>query len=134
MFAVVVAVDQATKAAASLLGSVPLIRPVTNPRFSLGLAGTSLPLMILISALGIITFGTYLVWASVRGDLAPWVPSFLLGGAVSNLSDRVIGGAVRDFVGTLGVVWNVADLAVLLGMLGYAWMGLTHVRARESLA
>jgi hypothetical protein len=47
----------------------------------------------------------------------------LVGGALSNLVDRLLLGAVRDFLAVAHVVVNLADLAVLAGLVGY---GLTR--------
>jgi signal peptidase II len=125
---VVVVLDQLTKALASSVGDTALTHPATNPEFSLGLAGGSLPMMVLVTVAGIAAFGAYVIWQALRGRLAAWVPARLVGGAVSNLADRLAIGAVRDFVATPWVLWNIADLAVLVGIAGYAW---GHLRRRE---
>ncbi|HSH61363.1 MAG TPA: signal peptidase II [Acidimicrobiales bacterium] len=125
--AAVVAADQVTKAAGTSLGNTALTHPVTNPEFSLGLAGGSLPLMVVVTVLGTVAFGAYVVWQTLRGRLAAWVPGLLLGGAVSNFADRLVVGAVRDFITSPWVVWNLADLAVVVGIGGYAW---GHLRRR----
>jgi len=119
--AAIITVDQLTKAGATALGNTPLTHPITNAEFSLGVASASVSVMVLITIAGIVAFGAYVVWQAVRGRLAPWVPGLLLGGAVSNVADRLLFGAVRDFVPTPGVLWNLADLAVLIGIAGYAW-------------
>ena len=122
------AVDQLTKAGATALGNTAVTHPITNAEFSLGLAGGSLAMMVLVTIVGIVAFGAYVVWQALRGRLPAWVPGLLLGGAASNLADRLLFGAVRDFVPTPWVLWNLADLAVLLGIAGYAW---GHLRPRE---
>ena len=124
----VVLVDQLTKAGATALGNSAVTHPVTNAEFSLGLAGGSLPMMVLVTIAGVIAFGAYVVWQAAHGRLPAWVPALLLGAAVSNLADRLLFGAVRDFVPTPWVLWNLADLAVLVGIAGYAW---GHLRRRE---
>lgn len=121
-------VDQLTKAGATALGNTAVTHPVTNPEFSLGLAGGSLPMMVLVTVAGMVAFGGYVVWQAWRGRLPAWVPGLLLGGATSNLVDRLFFGAVRDFVPTPWVLWNLADLAVLVGIAGYAW---GHLRRSE---
>jgi signal peptidase II len=125
----VIAVDQLTKAAATSLGNSAVTHPITNPEFSLGLASGSLPVMVLITIAGCVAFGAYVVWRALQGRLPAWVPGLLLGGAVSNLADRLLFGAVRDFVATPWVIWNLADLAVLIGIAGYAW---GHLRPTAS--
>ena len=85
-------------------------------------------MMVLVMVAGIVAFGAYVVWQAVRGRLAAWVPGLLIGGGTSNLADRLLFGAVRDFVPTPWVLWNLADLAVLVGIAGYAW---GHLRPGE---
>lgn len=50
------------------------------------------------------------------GAVSAGTAGALLGGAVSNLVDRVLFGAVRDFLVLGPVVANLADLAVLAGL------------------
>jgi lipoprotein signal peptidase len=122
----VVLADQATKLAADLLADgqrYGVLVPLRNPRFSLGLATTTRPLMLLAMAAGIALVAGYGVRAAGRGGLPGWIPALVVGGAVSNLADRLLLGAVRDFVAIGHLVVNLADLAVLAGVLGY---GLTH--------
>ena len=42
----------------------------------------------------------------------------------ANLGDRLVFGGVRDHLVTTWAIWNLADLAVLLGRFGYAWLRL----------
>ena len=125
----VTVVDQLTKAGASALGNTALTHPVANAEFSLGLAGGSLSMMVVVTIAGIVAFGAYVVTQAVLGRLPAWVPGLLLGGAASNLADRLLFGAVRDFVPTPWVLWNLADLAVVVGIAGYAW---GHLRRRPT--
>jgi lipoprotein signal peptidase len=122
----VVLADQATKLAAELLAGGqrhgPLV-PLRNPRFSLGLATTTRPVMLLAMAAGIALAAAYSVRAAGRRGLPGWIPALVVGGAVSNLADRLLLGAVRDFLAIGHLVVNLADLAVLAAVLGY---GLTH--------
>jgi lipoprotein signal peptidase len=116
----VVGLDQATKLAATLAATGQtsgLVLPVHNPRFSLGLAGASLPVMALLMAAGILAGGGYSLYAVHRGRLPAWVPGLLVGGAASNLLDRLLLGSVRDFLVTPWAVINLADLAVLVAVL-----------------
>jgi lipoprotein signal peptidase len=121
--AVVVLADQATKLAAELLSHGqrhgPLV-PLRNPRFSLGLAATTRPLMLLAMAAGIALVAAYGVRATGRSTLLGWIPTLVLGGALSNLLDRLLLGAVRDFLAIGHLVINLADLAIVAGVLGYA--------------
>jgi lipoprotein signal peptidase len=130
----VILVDQATKLAAGLLSGGhrhgPLI-PVRNPRFSLGLAGTTRPLMLLAMTTGIALVAAYGVGAAGRRALPGWIPALVVGGALSNLLDRLVLGAVRDFLAIAHIVINLADLAVLAGVIGYC---LTRLIRQPALA
>lgn len=126
--AVVVAVDQLTKTAATAVGNTWVTRPANNPEFSLGAAGGPLPMMVLATVIAVIAFNAYVVAQTARGRLPVWIPGLLIGGALSNLIDRLFLGAVRDFIPTSGVIWNLADLAVLVGIGGYAWC---HLQRRQ---
>jgi lipoprotein signal peptidase len=126
----VVGLDQATKLAATLAAAGQtsgLVVPVHNPRFSLGLASAPLPIMALLMAAGILTAGGYSLYAAHRGRLPTWVPGLLVGGASSNLLDRLLLGAVRDFLANPWAVINLADLAVLAAVTGSI---LTHLARR----
>jgi lipoprotein signal peptidase len=119
----VVAVDQLTKFAATQVAaghSGGLLVLVCNPRFSLSLAGATLPVMALLMVAGIATAGGYTLRAARQGHLAAWIPGLLVGGATSNLADRLLLGSVRDFLATPWVVINLADLAVLAAVIGAA--------------
>jgi lipoprotein signal peptidase len=123
----VILADQATKLGAELLASGqrhgPLV-PVRNPHFSLGLAATTRPLVLLAMAAGITLVAAYGIRATGHHGLPGWIPALVIGGAVSNLLDRLLLGAVRDFLAIADIVINIADLAVLAGVLGY---GLTRL-------
>ena len=119
----VLLVDAASKAAALLLVSRDsrqgVILPIQNPDFTLGLASASLPLMLAVSILGIVVFGGYTAWAAARGVMPVWIPGLVIGGGTGNLADRLLFGAVHDWLDIGHVVVNFADLAVLVGVLGY---------------
>ncbi|HSU72886.1 MAG TPA: signal peptidase II [Candidatus Binatia bacterium] len=51
--------------------------------------------------------------------------ALILGGAVGNLVDRILLGAVTDFINfTFWPAFNVADSALTLGVLGLIWMSM----------
>jgi signal peptidase II len=121
----IIGVDQWTKslAVADLAnGPVHLVGPFsfslsynTGVAFSLG-AGIGLPLIVLVVAVLAL-----IIWFA-RG--APTVPAavatgMIIGGALSNLADRVVrghGGAVVDFIHSgFWPTFNVADAAITLG-------------------
>jgi signal peptidase II len=67
-----------------------------------------------------------LVWVSLRAvrDGARWLATFLgliMIGAASNVMDRLQFGAVTDFISVpFWSVFNVADIAIVIGVLGVA--------------
>jgi lipoprotein signal peptidase len=119
----VLVLDAASKAAAFALASrnygQPVIFPVQNPDFSLGVASAAFPIMLALSTLGILSFGGYTAWGAVRGILPTWIPGLLIGGGLGNLADRILFGAVHDWLNLGKVVVNASDLAVLVGIVGY---------------
>ena len=46
----------------------------------------------------------------------------MLAGAVGNIADRVVFGHVTDFIDIVPwFIFNVADVAILMGLIGFAW-------------
>jgi signal peptidase II len=105
--------------------------PVRNHDFSLGIAHASLPTMVLVMAVGIVAVGSYLLRATVRGEVPAWVTGLILGGAIANLADRATSGSVRDFIATPWLIANIADVAVLAGLIAWA-VTRTHRPATPS--
>ena len=73
--------------------------------------------MILGTILVLAVFAAVIVPLAYRLGLPAWIPGLILGGALSNMIDRVRFGAVRDFITTGIAIINVADLLVLAGVL-----------------
>ena len=114
--------DQVTKlvATSSVAGrSSGALAPVRNHEFSLGIARASLPVMLIVMVAGITGMGAYLLRATNRGEVPAWVTGLIIGGATSNFADRLSSGSVRDFLTTPWAVVNVADLAVVAGIIGW---------------
>ncbi len=118
----VAAVDWGTKALAAVtlddasvrLGSLLTLRLGHNPGVAFGL-GDALPAGVVIAVTAAVTVA--LAVAALRGAFTSNVlAGLLLGGAVANLVDRLIGGTVVDF---LDLGWwpsfNLADVALVVG-------------------
>lgn len=121
--AVVVAVDWATKTLAALtlddrvieIGSVLTLRLGHNPGVAFGL-GNQLPGALVIAATALVT--AMVAMSALRGSFGPPLAAGLVvGGAVANLGDRLLGGSVVDF---LDLGWwpsfNVADIGITSGV------------------
>ena len=134
--AVVVALDQATKAVASsklflsepvpVLGQFVRLTLVHNTGAAFGLfPGSRLP-FIIVSTLAISVVLYLMTREAYRGVPQRVLLGCILGGAIGNLVDRVRLGWVVDFI-DVGVgsarwpVFNVADSAVTVGVILLAW-------------
>lgn len=119
----VVIVDAATKILAGALASHGLagafVVPTRNPDFSLGVVSAPFPIMLALAGLGILGFGGYTAFQAKRGNLPGWVPGLLIGGAVANLLDRLLFGAVHDWLYLPKVDINLADVCVVVGLMVY---------------
>jgi len=98
----------------------------TNKGVAFGLdpGGSALPAVAI--ALALIAFTLFLLRTASR---LIWLPAgLILGGAIGNIVDRLINGAVTDFI-QLPLGWppfNVADAAITVGvvvLLAISWRG-----------
>lgn len=100
----VFAVDQMTKA---LAGTVHL-----NDEFALGVASAPSMIAAALMAAGIVAF----LYAARRWHAPAIAAGLFVGGSISNLSDRLVYGQVRDFIVADPIVLNLADLALVAGL------------------
>jgi signal peptidase II len=119
----VLVLDQATKLFFSADGAAApvAVTPVRNDRALLGVVGGGRLVLSIAMAGLLLGFGLHLLRLVRDGRLAGWVAGLLVGGAAGNLVDRVLLGSVRDFLVVGNVVGNVADIAVLVGLVAYAF-------------
>jgi signal peptidase II len=125
-----IAVDLATKLVAPAFSSGSpngLIVPLRNPEFSLGTASAAFGVMLALATLGIAAAALVTVRPALRGELPAWIPICVVGGALGNLVDRAAFGSVHDFIALGWIVVNVADIAVVAGLIGL----IVHRRARH---
>lgn len=115
---VVVVADQASKLVGHQADTI-LAEPVHNPELALGIIGGPPPILILTMTAALIIFGAYLIHLMNQGRIPPLVIALLVGGAVGNLIDRILLGSVRDFIPTPWLIFNIADVALVLGIIGY---------------
>ncbi len=120
----VVVADQAAKALAARHQP-----PLHNRALAFGIATGPTAVLavcsILMLGLFVIVIGR---WA-VQVGISPAFPALIVGGGIANTLDRVRLGAVRDFIATPWAVVNVADLVVLVGVLGFGVAMLLRVRS-----
>ncbi len=116
----VIAIDLVSKLAAQIdrgHRSGPVV-PVHNPSLSLGLVHGPPAVEVVAMLLVIIAVALCLGRLMRTERLSGWVAGLLLGGAVANFIDRSVSGSVHDFLPAGWVVFNVADVAVLVGLVG----------------
>jgi signal peptidase II len=100
----------------------------TGVAFSLFSGGGTLVLVFTLLALAVLI--GYLARRPERPWL--WVPTgLLIGGALGNLIDRLVHGAVTDFIKLpLWPAFNIADISITFGVLALLWV-LEGPRRRE---
>jgi signal peptidase II len=139
VLAVVVAVDQATKAI--VRSSIPR---GGSEKFFIGInlvntrnKGVAFGLLaggggVVIAIIGVALVALTVYFATHVDKPLLWLPTgLLLGGAVGNLLDRVRGDAVTDFIDLpLWPPFNVADMAITFGVLTLLY-ALEAPRARR---
>jgi signal peptidase II len=125
--AVVIALDQLTKHTVvpsheqKLIPGLKLVR-VHNTGVAFGVfsGGGAVVLVVTLAALALLLF--YFATHPDRRGL--WVPTGLLvGGALSNLVDRIANGAVTDFIKLPHwPAFNLADTAITLGVVALVYV------------
>jgi lipoprotein signal peptidase len=113
--ATVLLIDQVTKLIAVHGGTANVWR---NPDYAFGVVGGSAALLI-VGAVGVL--GAFLVVArslATRFGISMMLPALIAGGTLGNTLDRLRLGSVRDFMVTPWAIINVADLAVVAGVIG----------------
>ncbi|MEO6713909.1 MAG: signal peptidase II [Mycobacteriales bacterium] len=115
----VLLIDQVTKLVTAHVGSGlgGMNVPARNSEFSLGLATAPWPAQVALMAAGLAAAGVVLAIGVRRGLVPDWAAGLIVGGALSNLLDRALLGSVRDFLAVGPVIVNLADLAVVLGVI-----------------
>jgi signal peptidase II len=129
--AVVVGVDQVTKAAVRsdiAIGDVhrffigiQLVH-VRNTGVAFSLFSSGGTLVLVFTVIALVVLAGYLARRPDRPWL--WIPTgMLIGGALGNLIDRLVHGAVTDFIKLpLWPAFNVADMSITFGVLALLWV------------
>lgn len=113
--------DLASKAAAVVLNrsaDTGVLTPVRNDGYSLGVV-TGTPLVLVVGTVVALGFAGWWYRRNAGPTASWWVGPAVFGGAVANLVDRALFGAVHDFIATPWIVFNIADVAVVVGLVGF---------------
>lgn len=131
LLAAVLGVDQLTKHAVisgisvgdqhKFLPGVQLVH-VRNTGVAFGFLSGGGTLVLVFTLLALAILVGYFLLRPTRPWL--WVPTGLLvGGAVGNLLDRLLNGAVTDFIKLpLWPAFNIADISITFGVLALLWV------------
>jgi signal peptidase II len=111
---------------------------VWNPGISYGLlpANSTLSIAVLV-VFALVVVAALTIWLSrIEHRLLAVAVALVIGGAVGNAYDRVVYGAVADFMslhafGFYWYVFNVADVAIVVGVVLLIWDALFGPTARE---
>ena len=131
----VVAVDLGSKAAIAHNlepgQRTGLLQPTGNEEFSLGIVGTHSTLMVALMMLGILTAAVWCRRMLREQRISPVAAGLTIGGAVGNTVDRLLHGAVQDFLIAGPAIINLADLAVLFGVTASAY-GVARTQVHQN--
>jgi signal peptidase II len=113
VFVAIIFIDQLSKHWASLSGQTQI-----NTGISFGLLAGPLLTLLLIAFFIMFCFWSFKYWR-----VYPVAWGLLLGGAASNIVDRLVLGGVRDFLPLLfwGLKNNLADWSIVLSLLYLAF-------------
>lgn len=112
---VLLALDQATKALAPQWARSPLVEPATNDALMFGLdAGLSRVSVLVLC--GAVMAGWWWFGRSAGGR-TPAGCYVLAAGVAGNVIDRLVSGAVRDWLVIGPTTWNLADVVIVAGLV-----------------
>jgi lipoprotein signal peptidase len=108
--------DEITKLGAPYFHS-SLISPVFNTDYNLGILGGPAITLAAGSLLVLMVFVRLVAPRVIRLGVSPAIPALIVAGTLGNVFDRLRFGAVRDWLVTPWATINLADLAVLAGLV-----------------
>jgi signal peptidase II len=77
---------------------------------------------LIIITIGFLWFFSQKIWPDFQTTWQRWAGVLVMAGAIGNLIDRVLYGAVIDFVSLWSFpIFNVADICISVGVAGLLW-------------
>ena len=120
----VVVDDQLTKALAQKSGAV-----AGNPALAFGVVEGSARLLSLGMIVVLVAFLRFVPPRAAALGIWPATPALIAGGMFANLVDRLRFGVTRDFILTPWATVNVADIAVIVGVVVLFVAALRQMKA-----
>ncbi len=127
-------------------GTYPLIENilhftyVENRGAAFGMLANHRWVFMILSVVGILAIGAWLIWEKPRSLWIRTAVSFVIGGGIGNMIDRVRLGFVVDFIDCRFIdfyVFNVADSFVCVGcamfLLGVLWDEIRMRKEKNAL-
>ena len=115
--ALLVVADLGTKSIADAVGRVGPISPRPNDALFLDVEGLSGPALAIVATILAVGVGWFAVREHLKGGCGPLPPALVIAGLVGNAADRIVLGHVRDWFRIGGIVFNLADLFILAGLV-----------------
>lgn len=112
----IVFADQVAKATVAQ-ADTGAFKPVHNPGFVTGWSPVSTPAVVLISVAVLVGFMMIVGRWAVQIGIPAVIPALIGGGMAAHTLDRIRFGGVRDFIPAHGLIWDLADLAVVTGFV-----------------
>jgi lipoprotein signal peptidase len=110
----VVTIDQATKALAHH-------RALPNPQILLGIVPTGSVTTTIAATTGLLAVAIWVLARQVAAGRCPgWLAGIPLAAAASNVIDRLSHGAVTDWITIGDYLFNLADIAIVVGAAAVA--------------
>jgi len=126
LLAVVVFLDQTSKAGAWRYVRLYESR---NPGLLFGMDAGPRLLLVILSICVIAVFVVSIARVAAQIGASAIGPTLIVGGMLGNALDRLRFGSVRDFIPVAGLIINVADIAIVLGIV--VTCGSLFVRVRQ---
>jgi lipoprotein signal peptidase len=101
--------DQTTKALS--------VHTARNPAYTFGVIGGPAPRLIVVALAVVAAFAVIAFRFAPRFGVPLWSVALILAGSMSNTIDRIRFGSVRDFIVTPWAITNIADFAVVGGVI-----------------
>jgi lipoprotein signal peptidase len=118
----VFAIDQWSKVEAARVDPSVIAH---NPSYAMGVIDGPAHILAIGTLITLFAFVTFVARGALRLGIPPVFPALVAGGMLGNVYDRIVLASVRDFIVTPWAICNIADVAIVAGILAslfaFAW-------------